>query len=698
MTKHKQLALLLLVGLLGPLQQSANGQQTLRPRLANDWCYPRPTDWGWEMMCSVNFDTGMSIPDATSPTWSPDGVRIAYAGVGGVHIKDRSTGTTTVILPLDLASLSWSPDGARIAGLGWVGDTIGGTQELFTVAPNGSGLSRLTNGVGFRGAYAWSPSGAAIAFGRAAGGIQELFVMKADGSNAVQLTSGVGFTGGISWSPDGARIAFNCGSTVCAVNADGTNLVPLTTSTGNASTALFGPGGQVAFLKGGWHGYGELVVEDTNGSLRHLAPGITASKPRWSLDGARLAFVKEAFWYGGACNADGSPCIPPDETLVVNADGSGLQIAAYGSNPTWSTPQPGQPSAVFTFTCTAQGCQFDSTGSFDPDGAIASYGWVFGDGTTASGPAPTHTYAAGGWYDVALTVADNAGARDVIEARIFANRLPTASFVVTCDGPICTFDAAASLDPDGTISQYIWNFGDGLGAGGGPSIVTHSYRTGTYTPSLVVWDVYQSSNTAQRTVSVVNQPPVASFTVTCVGLRCSYDGSSSSDADDGIYFRWTFGDGSWGMDRTGTHDYSTAGTYTITLTVTDSAQQAVTTSRTVTVAALPPVAIHIGDIDGSTYNQPKTWNAFAAIEVHTAAHGAVGGITITGAWDDGTAASCTTDSSGRCVIGKYDIPRKASAVTYTITSAAGASFVYGAGANHDPDRDSNGTVIRIRRP
>ena len=130
---------------------------------------------------------------------------------------------------------------------------------------------------------------------------------------------------------------------------------------------------------------------------------------------------------------------------------------------------------------------------------------------------------------------------------------------------------------------YFWNFGDGSGGAG--AIVTHSYKTGTYTASLVVVDnLGQSGNTAQRTLSVVNQPPVPSFTVTCVGLHCTYDASSSSDADDGIYFRWTFGDGGWSGDRTGTHDYWAAGTYTIALTVSDSAQQAVTTSRAVTVA------------------------------------------------------------------------------------------------------------------
>ena len=697
MTKHKQVALLLLAGLLVLLQQSAKGQQTLRPRLATTLCYPENTDWGWETICTVNLETGVPIRNAVSPTWSPDGVRIAYLSVAvpGVHIKDRSTGTTT-ILPVALTQLSWSPDGTRIAGVGVAVDANGNTQELFTVAPNGSGLSRLTNGVGFQGAYAWSPSGATIAFGRAVAGIQELFVMNADGSNPKQLTSGVGLGGVISWSPDRGRIVFTCGTTICTINADGTNLVPLTV-TGIAYSPAFGPGGQIAFLTGGAQGYGNLVVQDANGSLRHLAPGIVASWPRWSPDGARIAFVKEAVWYGGACNADGSPCIPPDETLVVNPDGSGLGTVAYGNNPTWSTPQPGQPSAAFTSTCTAQGCQFDSTGSFDPDGAIASYSWVFGDGTTASGPSPTHAYATGGFYDVALTVTDNAGARDVLETQILANRPPTASFVVTCDGPTCTFDASASLDPDGTINGYFWNFGDGSGRSG--AIVTHSYKTGTYTASLVVADALgHSSDAAQQTLSVVNQPPVPSFTVTCVGLHCTYDASSSSDADDGIYFRWTFGDGGWSIDRTGSHNYWAAGTYTIALTVIDSAGQAVTASRTVTVAPSPPVAIHIGDIDGSTSNQPKTWNAFATIDVHTAAHGAAAGTTVWGSWDDGTAGSCTTDSSGRCVVGKYDIPRKAPAVTFTITSAAGASFVYGAAANHDLDRDSNGTVIRIRRP
>ena len=41
---------------------------------------------------------------------------------------------------------------------------------------------------------------------------------------------------------------------------------------------------------------------------------------------------------------------------------------------------------------------FNGTGSSDPDGSIASYGWTFGDGTSASGPVVTHSYSAPGTY------------------------------------------------------------------------------------------------------------------------------------------------------------------------------------------------------------------------------------------------------------------------------------------------------------
>ena len=54
---------------------------------------------------------------------------------------------------------------------------------------------------------------------------------------------------------------------------------------------------------------------------------------------------------------------------------------------------------------------FDSTGTTDLDGAVASYLWDFGDGTTSTSPNAQHTYAIPGKYVVTLTVTDNLGVR-----------------------------------------------------------------------------------------------------------------------------------------------------------------------------------------------------------------------------------------------------------------------------------------------
>jgi subtilisin family serine protease len=76
-------------------------------------------------------------------------------------------------------------------------------------------------------------------------------------------------------------------------------------------------------------------------------------------------------------------------------------------------PQPPQnqpPTASFSFSCSGLTCSFDGSASSDPDGSITGYAWSFGDGVSGSGVTASRTYAAGGTYNVTLTVTDNAGA------------------------------------------------------------------------------------------------------------------------------------------------------------------------------------------------------------------------------------------------------------------------------------------------
>ena len=89
-----------------------------------------------------------------------------------------------------------------------------------------------------------------------------------------------------------------------------------------------------------------------------------------------------------------------------------FRVATCGEGGGGPVNQP--PSADFTFNCTDLSCAFDGTSSTDADGTITAYSWDFGDGSTATGPTPSHTYSTGGTFTVALTVTDDAGATDTV--------------------------------------------------------------------------------------------------------------------------------------------------------------------------------------------------------------------------------------------------------------------------------------------
>jgi PKD repeat protein len=94
---------------------------------------------------------------------------------------------------------------------------------------------------------------------------------------------------------------------------------------------------------------------------------------------------------------------------------------------TVTAPPPNNPpTAAFTVSCTDGACDFDGSGSSDPDGTIATYAWDFGDGGSASTPSPSHGFVATGTYTVGLTVTDNKGATDT-ETQQVAVTVPVAA-------------------------------------------------------------------------------------------------------------------------------------------------------------------------------------------------------------------------------------------------------------------------------
>ena len=279
-------------------------------------------------------------------------------------------------------------------------------------------------------------------------------------------------------------------------------------------------------------------------------------------------------------------------TLTVT-DNQGA-TSSVSHSVTVTAPPPNQPpTAVFTSNCTNLQCSFDGSGSSDPDGTIASYTWDFGDGVTGSGATPSHTYATAGAYTVKLTVTDNQGATNTVSHNVTvtppANQPPTAAFTSSANGLTASFDGSGSSDPDGSIASYSWDFGDGSAAGSG-AMPQHTYASGgTYHVTLTVTDNGGATGTVEHDVTVTpppNQPPTAAFTSSANGLTATFDGSGSSDPDGTIAsYSWDFGDGSAaGSGVAPQHTYAVAGTYQVTLTVTDNqgATGSVTNAVTVT--------------------------------------------------------------------------------------------------------------------
>jgi len=152
------------------------------------------------------------------------------------------------------------------------------------------------------------------------------------------------------------------------------------------------------------------------------------------------------------------------------------------------------------------------------------------------------------------------------------------------------FDGSTSSDADGSIATYAWSFGDGSTGTG--AIANHTYSSsGNYTATLTVTDNNGAVSSTSVAITVnppANQPPVARIAATPLSgaapLAVSFNGSSSSDADGTIAsYSWSFGDGSTAPGATPSHTYSSAGTYTAVLTVTDNAGATSTASQTISV-------------------------------------------------------------------------------------------------------------------
>ncbi len=162
----------------------------------------------------------------------------------------------------------------------------------------------------------------------------------------------------------------------------------------------------------------------------------------------------------------------------------------YNSIP--NTPPVANPGGPYSAN-EDEAIQFNGSGSYDTNGDSLAYSWDFGDGATGSGVSPVHSYTRGGNYTVTLVVSDGKANSDpaATSANIIEVNDPP---VADAGGPYSgytgqaiSFNGSGSYDSDGSITNYLWDLGDGTTSNEiNPS---HSYSAGgNYSVKLTVTD------------------------------------------------------------------------------------------------------------------------------------------------------------------------------------------------------------------
>lgn len=241
-------------------------------------------------------------------------------------------------------------------------------------------------------------------------------------------------------------------------------------------------------------------------------------------------------------------------------------------------------------------------------GEILQYSWDFGDGINGNGNPIKHTYRNkgknDGRYKVVLTITYQPfGTRQDEKVQyskdvVFANEKVAALFTVTSDkGPVplkVDFDASESIDPDGEIVNYEWDFnGDGQfdDAKGVNSFYTFE-QVGSYRVSLRVIDNNGDYDIEERTIEVtkpVELQAVISHSnkedVFYTNREYTFDGANSASPNGAIKkYNWNFGDGSKDVStRTVQHTFTKAGLFTMILKVTDESGETAETSLQVDI-------------------------------------------------------------------------------------------------------------------
>ena len=274
------------------------------------------------------------------------------------------------------------------------------------------------------------------------------------------------------------------------------------------------------------------------------------------------------------------------DNLGATASKSAAIVVSNGTN------QP--PTAVIAATPNSAYApatvSVSAAGSSDPDGTIASSVISFGDGTSASGLTASHTFSAAGVYTLTANVTDNSGASSTATTSVTV-KAPEVIVSSPADGALLNSQVhvvASGFSGSTVTTMQIYVDGAIVYSVNSANLNgTITVASGPHTLLVKGWD-NAGRNFSKQVAVTINKPPVAALTVSSgsilVGGSITASAAASTDSDGTIASTViSFGDGSSVTAASASHQYKTAGTYTVKATVTDNMGASSSTSSTVLV-------------------------------------------------------------------------------------------------------------------
>ena len=262
-----------------------------------------------------------------------------------------------------------------------------------------------------------------------------------------------------------------------------------------------------------------------------------------------------------------------------------------------------KPSADFLSSqpCTNQDIVFTDS-SIVGNGTITTWNWDFGDGTTnISSPTPTHQYSLAAAYPVSLIVGSNHGCADTVSRLIAIEQSPVYQITSnpTCFGSPTSYNVVFTNSPP-VNPGYLWDFGDSTSSA--QPLPAHFYQQpGTYTTVLTISNLDNGCSYTQTAASIINENPVASFTVQNVCTGYPFIPVDSSYVNNGIITEWQWDAGVYGTFTGSNIQFmtNTADTFPLKLVVTNDKGCRDSLTQTLVSYTLPTVSFNPDALYGS---------------------------------------------------------------------------------------------------